>query len=115
MFRDREDAARQLAAKLRDYELKAPLVLAIPRGGVITGAVLAREIGAHLKALAGDGITILLIEHHLDMVARLCDHVIVLAEGRRLAEGSSKLPKFRSKGACPSLNSTTRAINRCCS
>ena len=49
---------------------------------------LAREIGAHLKALVGEGITILLIEHHLDMVARLCDHVIVLAEGRRLAEGS---------------------------
>ena len=33
-------------------------------------------------------MTILLIEHHMDMVARLCDHVIVLAEGRRLAEGS---------------------------
>jgi branched-chain amino acid transport system ATP-binding protein/neutral amino acid transport system ATP-binding protein len=23
----------------------------------------------------------------MDMVARLCDHVVVLAEGRRLAEG----------------------------
>ena len=33
------------------------------------------------------GITILLIEHRMDMVARLCDHVVVLAEGRRLAEG----------------------------
>jgi putative phosphoribosyl transferase len=51
MFRDREDAARQLAAKLRDYEFKAPLVLAIPRGGVITGAVLAREIGAELDVV----------------------------------------------------------------
>jgi branched-chain amino acid transport system ATP-binding protein/neutral amino acid transport system ATP-binding protein len=48
---------------------------------------LAREIGEHLKSLAREGLTILLIEHHLDMVARLCDHVIVLAEGRRLAEG----------------------------
>jgi predicted phosphoribosyltransferase len=51
MFRDREDAACQLAAKLRDYELKAPLVLAIPRGGVITGAALAREIGAELDVV----------------------------------------------------------------
>jgi branched-chain amino acid transport system ATP-binding protein/neutral amino acid transport system ATP-binding protein len=49
---------------------------------------LAREIGEHLQALAREGITILLIEHHMDMVARLCDHVIVLAEGRRLAEGT---------------------------
>ena len=51
MFRDREDAARQLAAMLRDYDLKAPLVLAIPRGGVVTGAVLAREIGAELDVV----------------------------------------------------------------
>jgi putative phosphoribosyl transferase len=51
MFRDREDAAHQLAAMLRDYELKAHLVLAIPRGGVITGSVLAREIGAELDVV----------------------------------------------------------------
>ena len=48
---------------------------------------LAREIGAHLKALASEGLTILLIEHHLDMVARLCDHVIVMDAGKLLAEG----------------------------
>ena len=35
-----------------------------------------------------DGITILLIEHHMDMIARLCDHVVVMAEGRHLAEGA---------------------------
>jgi predicted phosphoribosyltransferase len=48
MFHDREDAARQLAALLRDHRFKDPLVLAIPRGGVVTGAILAREIGAEL-------------------------------------------------------------------
>jgi ABC-type branched-subunit amino acid transport system ATPase component len=62
------------------------ILLDEPVAGV--NPTLAREIGTHLKALVGEGITILLIEHHLDMVARLCDHVIVLAEGRRLAEGS---------------------------
>jgi branched-chain amino acid transport system ATP-binding protein/neutral amino acid transport system ATP-binding protein len=62
------------------------ILLDEPVAGV--NPTLAREIGAHLKALASEGLTILLIEHHLDMVARLCDHVIVLAEGRRLAEGS---------------------------
>jgi ABC-type branched-subunit amino acid transport system ATPase component len=49
---------------------------------------LAKEIGEHLKGIAADGLPILLIEHHMDMVARLCDRVIVLAEGRHLAEGS---------------------------
>jgi len=62
------------------------ILLDEPVAGV--NPTLAREIGAHLKALAAEGMTILLIEHHLDMVARLCDHVIVLAEGRRLSEGS---------------------------
>jgi predicted phosphoribosyltransferase len=51
MFRDREDAARQLAAKLKGRPLHEPLVLAIPRGGVVTGAVLARELGAELDVV----------------------------------------------------------------
>jgi predicted phosphoribosyltransferase len=51
MFRDREDAARQLAEKLKGRELHNPLVLAIPRGGVVTGAVLAQELGAELDVV----------------------------------------------------------------
>jgi predicted phosphoribosyltransferase len=51
MFRDREDAARQLAEKLKGRKLHNPLVLAIPRGGVVTGAVLAREVGADLDVI----------------------------------------------------------------
>jgi branched-chain amino acid transport system ATP-binding protein/neutral amino acid transport system ATP-binding protein len=62
------------------------ILLDEPVAGV--NPTLAREIGEHLKGLVADGITILLIEHHMDMVARLCDHVVVLAEGRHLAEGS---------------------------
>jgi ABC-type branched-subunit amino acid transport system ATPase component len=49
---------------------------------------LGREIGEHLRRLRGDGITFLIIEHHLDVIARLCDPVIVMAEGRHLAQGS---------------------------
>jgi predicted phosphoribosyltransferase len=51
MFRDREEAARQLAAKLRSRAFHDPLVLAIPRGGVVTGAVLARELSAELDVV----------------------------------------------------------------
>jgi predicted phosphoribosyltransferase len=51
MFRDREDAARRLARKLKGRELHDPLVLAIPRGGVVTGSVLARELGAELDVV----------------------------------------------------------------
>src|SRR5262249_16913492 len=36
-FRDRADAARQLAARLKGRPLRDPVVLAVPRGGVVTG------------------------------------------------------------------------------
>src|SRR5712692_11117862 len=51
MFRTREEAAYQLAEALRGRELREPLVLGIPRGGVVTGAVLARELGADLDVV----------------------------------------------------------------
>jgi branched-chain amino acid transport system ATP-binding protein/neutral amino acid transport system ATP-binding protein len=49
---------------------------------------LSDEIAAHLERLRGEGLAFLVIEHHMDMIARLCDPVIVMAEGRTLAEGS---------------------------
>jgi putative phosphoribosyl transferase len=51
MFANREDAAFQLAAQLRERSLRRPLVLAIPRGGVVLGAILARELDADLDVL----------------------------------------------------------------
>jgi predicted phosphoribosyltransferase len=51
MFLDREDAARRLAEKMKGRLLRDPLVLAIPRGGVVTGAVLARALGADLDVV----------------------------------------------------------------
>ncbi|HUY92530.1 MAG TPA: phosphoribosyltransferase family protein [Pirellulales bacterium] len=51
MFQDRTDAARQLAKKLKGRKFRNLLVLAIPRGGVVTGAVLARELGADLDVV----------------------------------------------------------------
>jgi branched-chain amino acid transport system ATP-binding protein/neutral amino acid transport system ATP-binding protein len=49
---------------------------------------LARDIAEHLRTLVAEGITVFLIEHHMDTIAQLCDHVVVLAEGRHLAEGT---------------------------
>ena len=49
---------------------------------------LAETIAAHLASLRDDGMSFLVIEHHMDLIAKLCDPVIVMAEGRVLAEGS---------------------------
>jgi putative phosphoribosyl transferase len=51
MFRNREDAARQLAERLKGRAFHDPLVLAIPGGGVVVGAVLARELCAELDVV----------------------------------------------------------------
>jgi predicted phosphoribosyltransferase len=51
MFRDRTDAARQLAEIVRHRHLKNPLVVGIPRGGAVTAAVLAEEIGAEMDVV----------------------------------------------------------------
>ena len=49
---------------------------------------LAEEIADRLRALREAGVTFLVIEHHMDLIARLCDPVIVMAEGRRLTKGA---------------------------
>ena len=41
-----------------------------------------------IKRIRDHGITILLIEHHMDLVMAISDHVIVLDYGEKIAEGS---------------------------
>ena len=48
---------------------------------------LAEGIADHLRQLRDEGMSFLVIEHHMDLIARLCDPVIVMAEGRRLTQG----------------------------
>jgi predicted phosphoribosyltransferase len=50
-FQDRKSAGHQLAARLKGRPLHNPLVLAIPGGGVVTGAVIAQELGADLDVV----------------------------------------------------------------
>jgi putative phosphoribosyl transferase len=47
-FRDRADAGRRLAAELRAFAADAPLILALPRGGVPVGYEVARALSAPL-------------------------------------------------------------------
>ncbi len=51
MFRDREDAAVRLAETLRERRLNNPVVLGIPRGGVVIAAMLARMLPAELDVI----------------------------------------------------------------
>ena len=51
IFRDRVDAATQLAGKLQKYRGQNPLILAIPRGAIPLGEVLAKELEGELDVV----------------------------------------------------------------
>lgn len=61
------------------------IMLDEPAAGI--NPTLAKKLGEHILALKSRGMTFLIIEHNMGMVAALCDHVVVLAQGKRLAEG----------------------------
>ena len=47
-FKDREEAGRRLAEKLMKFKDASPVVLALPRGGVVLGAEVARALNCPL-------------------------------------------------------------------
>lgn len=51
MFRNRADAGRQLAKELAHLKGEAPLVLALPRGGVPVGFEVAQALAAQLDLM----------------------------------------------------------------
>lgn len=62
------------------------ILLDEPMAGV--NPTLVQEIADHLLAIRQSGITIVLIEHEMELIERLCDEVIVMAEGKFLTRGS---------------------------
>ncbi len=50
-FRDRADAGAQLGARLGDMDLQDPVVLGLPRGGVVVAAEVAAVLGAPLDII----------------------------------------------------------------
>ncbi|MCL4398088.1 phosphoribosyltransferase [Patescibacteria group bacterium] len=51
MFEDRQDAGQKLAKKLAELDLKDPLIIALPRGGVPVGFEVAKQMRAPLEVL----------------------------------------------------------------
>ncbi len=62
------------------------ILLDEPAAGV--NPTLLELIIDRVLELNAEGRTILLIEHNMDMVARLCGRVVVMAAGKLLAQGA---------------------------
>jgi branched-chain amino acid transport system ATP-binding protein len=80
--RRRIEIARALALKPR------LLLLDEPTAGM--NPTETAEMQALIAELKAEGLTILLIEHKLDMVMRLSDRVMVMDEGKKIAEGAGE-------------------------
>ncbi len=65
-----------------------PTLLLLDEPGAGVNPTLMRSLTEYIRRLATErGVTILLIEHDMDLVMRLCDPVIVMVQGRPLLEG----------------------------
>jgi neutral amino acid transport system ATP-binding protein len=62
------------------------LLLDEPMSGVHPKVV--EEIQHYLEDLRAEGLTILMVEHELHMVDRLCDTVVVMAQGKVIGSGT---------------------------
>ncbi len=51
MFKDRTEAGLRLAKKLSKYKNQNPIIYALPRGGVVLGAEIAKTLGAPLDLI----------------------------------------------------------------
>jgi ABC-type branched-subunit amino acid transport system ATPase component len=63
------------------------VVLDEPVAGVNPSRI--REIEVALQQLNKSGETFLIVEHNVEFITNLCDRVIVLDQGRKLAEGTA--------------------------
>jgi branched-chain amino acid transport system permease protein len=73
------EVARALAA--------APLLIMLDEPAAGLRSLEKKALATLLRDLRSEGMTILLVEHDMDFVMSLADHVVVLDFGRKLAEG----------------------------
>ena len=78
---------RKLLEMSRALMTKPQLVmLDEPMAGV--NPALKQSLNQHIRGLRDEGMTVLFVEHDMDMVHDISDWVIVMAEGRIIAEGT---------------------------
>lgn len=93
LYRHRDTRARELSGGQKKLLEMARAVMASPKVLLLdepmagVNPALIDLIGDYILDLKRSGVTVLMIEHNLNVVEKICDYVIVLAEGRTLATG----------------------------
>ena len=68
--------------------MRSPRVLLLDEPMVGVAPHLVDKLIADLKSIRDDGIALIIVEHALEVVQELCDHVEVMALGRAVAGGA---------------------------
>lgn len=93
LYEVRNDYASTLSGGQKRLLELARAVMARPRAMLLDepmagiNPALIDRLGSHIQRLNAEGITFVLVEHNLEVVERICDQVVVMAEGRTLATG----------------------------
>lgn len=112
LFRDRRDAGRRLAERLEREHLVDPSVLALPRGGVPVGDMVASALAAPLEAfvarkLGAPGHP----EFGIGAIAEGSDEVVVTAAAARLGLSDEDLAHLAEEERAE-LDRRVRAFRR---
>jgi len=121
LFKDRVEAGQKLAQRLAFLKpkAKAVIVLAVPRGGVVVGAEIAKALGVPLDvyitrkigapcneelaigAVSSDGTIVL--DHYLAQATGADDHYIAQETQRQQQEIARRLKLYRGDRPAPIL------------
>lgn len=78
--RARVEVARSLATR--------PKVLLLDEVMAALNHVEMEEIMALIRSLRDDGLTVVVVEHHMHAIMSLCERIVVLNFGRKIADGA---------------------------
>lgn len=69
-----------------------PKLILLDEPGAGVNPTLMRRLSDHIERMSQElRVTFLLIEHNIDLVMRLCDPVIVMSSGEKIAEGPPEI------------------------
>ncbi len=119
VLRDRVDAGRKLAGALEHLRDEAPVVLGIPRGGVIVAAEIAKVLGAPLGVLVvrklgvpgreefgfgaiGEG-GVMILDDDIVVMLKIDDETVARIESREREELERRIAAYRGDKPGPDV------------
>lgn len=94
----------------RAFVAKPKLLLLDEPAAGLNGAEAGRLVGL-IRRIQAAGVTVMLVEHHMEVVMRACDRITVLNYGKQLADGSPADIRDHS-GVIEAYLGTKRRVSR---